>query len=196
MLPRGVGNQKKTKQREELGNIKNVRRLKDKKMGKSSPPRSKRIFGSKLNTSSNSLNNSLSDLNGNNSEEEEKENTSLRSRSQERQERKTTTDARDTKMKEQAKKLGMQMRGKSGVQTLPVAQLLMDLYTDHNMVRDLVMKNLTGNNISEIVTMVTEAQQVITTLKIGEEEGIKKITLYPDLLKSIYPSPNYGITLF
>ena len=143
-------------------------------MGKSSPPRSKRIFGAKLNTSSNSLNNSSNDLTGNNSEEDEKENTSIRSWSQERQERKTTTDARDTKMKEQAKKLGMQMRGKSGVQTLPVAQLLMDLYTDHNMVRDLVMKNLTGNNVSEIVTMVTDAQQVITALKIGEEEGIKK----------------------
>ena len=88
-------------------------------------------------------------------------------------ERRVTSEARENKMREQAMKLNKQIRGRTGVQTLPVAQLLMDLLTDHNMVRDMVMKNLTGNNIGEVITMVSETQRVVTTLKEGEEENNK-----------------------
>ena len=117
--------------------------------------------------------------------DEEKENNEVLS--QERQERKAVTEARETKMKEQAKKLGSQMKGKSGVQTLPVAQLLMDLYSDHNMIRELVMKNLTGTNVGDLASMMAESQQIITNLKIGEEEGNKKRGELDSLLSSLYP---------
>ena len=117
--------------------------------------------------------------------DEEKENNEVLS--QERQERKAVTEARETKMKEQAKKLGSQMKGKSGVQTLPVAQLLMDLYSDHNMIRELVMKNLTGTNVGDLASMMAESQQIITNLKIGEEEGNKKRGELDALLSSLYP---------
>ena len=185
MLPRERSRRpKRSREREEVGSIRTIRRLKEKNMGKASPPRSKRIFGSNLNISTTSLNASQNESQGAPSDEEKENNEVL---SQERQERKAVTEARETKMKEQAKKLGSQMKGKSGVQTLPVAQLLMDLYSDHNMIRELVMKNLTGTNVGDLASMMAESQQIITNLKIGEEEGNKKRGELDSLLSSLYP---------
>lgn len=63
----------------------------------------------------------------------------------------------------------------------------MNLYADHNVIRDMVMKNLSGANFGEIVTMITKTQQVLTYLKVSEEEAARKGAKVDKLLSGVYP---------